>query len=185
MEQPTKAKRNRERSRRYRTTHPEQVREYNREWRKAHPNYNREWYKAHPEQVREQRKKWRKTNREKEKKRRKEWRIAHPEIAQECKRKYRLRIRIAVLTHYGKGKLACAHCGFSDMRALSIDHISGNGKEHKRQIRQNITAWLWRENFPSGFQTLCMNCQFIKRHENKEHAGQKRTPQEVRGEGIN
>ena len=35
-------------------------------------------------------------------------------------------------------------------------------------IKGNLYNWLIKNNFPSGFQTLCMNCQFIKREENRE-----------------
>ena len=74
-----------------------------------------------------------------------------------------------VLTHYGNGKLACRRCGFHDIRALSIDHKNGKGKEHRRQISgMTFYNWLIESKFPEGYQTLCMNCQWIKREENKE-----------------
>ena len=74
--------------------------------------------------------------------------------------------KIRVLTHYGGGKLACVQCGFSDIRALSIDHIAGEGY---RDRRGNLYCRLIRQNFPPGYQTLCMNCQLIKRFENNEN----------------
>jgi hypothetical protein len=56
---------------------------------------------------------------------------------------------------------------------LSIDHINGNGSEHRKnnkKIRGNhIYEWLKKNKFPIGYQTLCMNCQLIKRHGNKEY----------------
>jgi hypothetical protein len=76
--------------------------------------------------------------------------------------------REAVFDFYGQ---TCSRCGFSDRRALSIDHINGGGNEHRKKIKAAGTAfyvWLVRNKFPQGFQTLCMNCQFIKRHENHE-----------------
>ena len=73
--------------------------------------------------------------------------------------------KLLVLTHYGNGKPACIQCGFSDLRALSIDHIIPN----RRQPRpSNMYQWLIRNNFPEGLQTLCMNCQWIKRSANNE-----------------
>jgi hypothetical protein len=84
-------------------------------------------------------------------------------------RKYMTRIRIEVLTHYGNGKLACIKCGFNDIRALTLDHINGGGREHMRSIKSTeISIWVRKHDFPIGFQTLCMNCQFIKRSENHE-----------------
>jgi len=75
--------------------------------------------------------------------------------------------KIKVLTHYGKGKCACVFCGFDDIRALSIDHINGREgyNHHKRIGGDSLYRWLLKNKLPEGFQTLCMNCQFIKRYE--------------------
>jgi hypothetical protein len=75
----------------------------------------------------------------------------------------RAKIRLEVLAHYGKGKLACIECGFDNLLALSIDHINNNGNKHRKIIGSgHIVEWLKANNFPEGYQTLCMNCQFIK-----------------------
>ena len=67
-----------------------------------------------------------------------------------------------VLTYYGQGKLACIVCGFDNSDALSIDHINGGGHQHaKGRIPREIYAWLIKNDFPVGFRTLCMNCQWI------------------------
>jgi hypothetical protein len=72
-----------------------------------------------------------------------------------------------VLTHYGNGKCACVRCGFEDIRALSIDHIKGGGTKHKKHEHfSDIYLWLIRNQFPRGFRTLCMNCQWITKNEN-------------------
>ena len=75
--------------------------------------------------------------------------------------------REAVFNHYGK---ICARCGESDRRVLSIDHIEGGGRKHQEEVGvgSSFYVWLIKNNFPEGFQTLCMKCQFIKRHENNE-----------------
>ena len=78
-------------------------------------------------------------------------------------------IKRIVLSHYSKGAMVCVRCGFPDMRALSIDHINGNGGKHIRLVG-NLYKWLIAEGFPSAFQTLCMNCQWIKRAENNENS---------------
>ena len=86
---------------------------------------------------------------------------------------YRAQLKAEVLTHYGIGNCACVKCGFADIRALSIDHINGNGGQHRQA--EGITGgrpfyvWLRKNGFPKGFQTLCMNCQYIKRCEEKEY----------------
>jgi len=77
----------------------------------------------------------------------------------------RLNIKSSVLTHYGNGKCACVDCGFGDIRALSIDHIDGSGAKHRKSIGRgglSFYQWLVDNKFPEGYQTLCMNCQFIK-----------------------
>ena len=83
----------------------------------------------------------------------------------------RARLKRAVIAGYG-GK--CARCGFSDERALSIDHMNGDGgAERRATVGRPFTETLWRrliaEGFPRGhYQLLCMNCQFIKSVENGE-----------------
>ena len=85
--------------------------------------------------------------------------------------KNHLVLKEKVLTHYSGGELRCVRCGFLDLRALSIDHIEGSGNWHRRKMRSSgqFYQWLIKNNFPPGYQTLCMNCQFIKRYENNEH----------------
>lgn len=93
-------------------------------------------------------------------------------------KKYKLMVRKRldnqkrlVYEHYSKSKNpVCKKCGFKDIRALSIDHINGKGAEHRRQVGKgnNMHRWLIKNNFPKGYQILCMNCQFIKSYENHE-----------------
>ena len=85
--------------------------------------------------------------------------------------RYRKNLKKRVLSYYGGGKLACIKCGFSDIRALSIDHINGNGCKHRKKLLtsgKTFYRWLEKQDYPKGYQTLCMNCQFIKREENRE-----------------
>jgi len=85
----------------------------------------------------------------------------------------RLKQRIAVLTHYSNGTMACVQCGFSDVRALCLDHINGGGTEHRRTVKAGGNVWLWlaRHNFPPGYQILCANCNTIKAREEEEYGG--------------
>ncbi len=75
--------------------------------------------------------------------------------------------KIRVLTHYGNGRLACVVCGFDNVFALSLDHIGGGGNKHRREEGLNtsdqVYSWVEKRGYPKGFQTLCMNCQFIKK----------------------
>jgi hypothetical protein len=86
----------------------------------------------------------------------------------------RHRRKIRVLTHYGSGKLACVKCGFGDIKALSIDHINGGGEQDRYRLDRRgghpFYKWLIDNGYPEGLQTLCMNCQFIKRADLREYA---------------
>ncbi len=84
-------------------------------------------------------------------------------------------VKIEVLTHYGNGKCACVQCGYSNEMALSIDHVDGDGANHRRATHTTagggkLYLWLKKHDYPDGFQTLCMNCQWIKRQINREYA---------------
>ena len=84
------------------------------------------------------------------------------------------RLRVEVLTHYGSGELVCAKCGFGNINALTIDHVNGKGAAERRLLPKYQRAgvpfyrWLKKAGFPEGYQTLCMNCQWVKRAELKE-----------------
>lgn len=79
--------------------------------------------------------------------------------------------RIKFLNLVGGGK--CKACGFSDWRALQIDHINGGGNQERREHGGQMTRKKQAElvaNNPSAYQVLCANCNFIKRYENQETA---------------
>ncbi len=95
------------------------------------------------------------------------YRQTHLKACRQRDRDWHERIRNEVLTVYGNGKLACTQCGESRLPCLSIDHIMGGGNlEFKRLKKRGVGfySWLRKNNFPLGYQTLCMNCQWIKRH---------------------
>lgn len=93
----------------------------------------------------------------------------------------RLRDKMDAFNAYG-GPI-CKCCGESILEFLSIDHVNNDGAEHRRQVSRDgegyhkrskgwskkwlgrgvaIYAWLKRNNYPEGFQVLCMNCNFAK-----------------------
>ena len=112
----------------------------------------------------ERQRKWRKSNPESYKAHVKKWVVINRE-------RHLLR-KQDVLTHYGNGKCACVWCSEGRMACLSIDHIAGGGnKQRKGSLRTSdmFYRWLQKNNYPEGFQTLCMNCQFVKRFERGEH----------------
>lgn len=82
-------------------------------------------------------------------------------IRRESGRAYRARAKAAVFAHYGT---SCACCGEGEPRFLTIDHIDNNGAVHKKEIKRTaLYPWLVRNGFPTGFQTLCYNCNCAKR----------------------
>lgn len=102
-------------------------------------------------------------------KRCREYFLRKPQVQRAYKRQWISEQKEKVFLHYSGGKIGCVSCNYSDQRALSIDHINGDGAEHRREIKhENIYRWIVKNNFPSGFQVLCMNCQFIKGLENGE-----------------
>lgn len=68
----------------------------------------------------------------------------------------------------------CIRCGFSDVRALQIDHVHGGGyKERKETCRSmGLTPTYLRKIIISldknegKYQLLCANCNWIKRFGN-------------------
>lgn len=80
------------------------------------------------------------------------------------------RIRNMVLTHYGDGQLKCVQCGFDNPLALCLDHITGGGCRERRSLggTRKLYFYLVKSNFPTGYQTLCFNCNRIKQLTNRE-----------------
>lgn len=75
-----------------------------------------------------------------------------------------VRIKKVVIDHYG-GRCAC--CGEGSLEFLSIDHVNGDGGIHRASLsRQNIYAWLRKNNFPDKFElrVLCHNCNMACAH---------------------
>lgn len=71
------------------------------------------------------------------------------------------RLRMLVLEKYG-GHCQCCHEKRNEF--LAIDHINGCSKE-LRAIQRGGTQlyrWLKNNNFPSGYQVLCHNCNMAK-----------------------
>ena len=68
----------------------------------------------------------------------------------------------------------CTKCGFSDVRALQIDHINGGGTRWRNAHKHNSSYYTEVDvikNNGQGYQLLCANCNWIKREERKEHGG--------------
>jgi len=77
---------------------------------------------------------------------------------------YGRRKRLRVLEHYGGSPPKCACCGESLLEFLTIDHINGGGNKERQKRGFNTAYYLERENYPSGYRVLCMNCNFALGH---------------------
>jgi hypothetical protein len=70
---------------------------------------------------------------------------------------------------------ACTKCGYSDIRALQIDHIHGGGNK-QRALDNSLgyfRAILDDPQIKEKYQTLCANCNWIKRAENNENSNKR------------
>lgn len=72
----------------------------------------------------------------------------------------RVRLRAEILKHYGT---ACACCNEKRPQFLTLDHINGDGAEHRRKhpfkaSGGGLHRWLKSRGFPEGYRTLCFNC---------------------------
>lgn len=68
-----------------------------------------------------------------------------------------------VIDFYSKGRNRCECCDSN--KNLEVDHILGNGKEHRLEIGHGIKSlcdWIKQNNFPPGFQVLCEPCNISK-----------------------
>lgn len=71
--------------------------------------------------------------------------------------RYQLKLRKAVIDHYG-GECKC--CGEKRFKFLTIDHVNNDGHEHRKEVPAGtpMLRWLKKNNFPKDFQILCFNC---------------------------
>jgi hypothetical protein len=78
---------------------------------------------------------------------------------------YRARVRGLVLSHYSAGKNECASCHESCQSFLCVDHVNDDGylKQGKTcRAGSSLYGWLFKNDFPPGFQILCHNCNYLK-----------------------
>jgi hypothetical protein len=138
---------------------------------------------------------YREQNREKFNQRMRDWREANRLKDREHKREYRNRkiangtpeevaalraseadktkrnqakCRDEIYSAYGGYKCNC--CGEAERMFLSIDHVNNDGAQEQKSGKYNgsgsaFYTWLRKNNFPTGYQVLCMNCQ-IGKHKN-------------------
>ncbi len=88
-------------------------------------------------------------------------------------RRIRFRLKVEIFNRYSDGSPKCARCGTDELRFLCLDHVKEDGKEHRKQVGDNVYRWVKRNDFPQGFQVLCHNCNLRKHLESKEQGKSK------------
>ena len=77
---------------------------------------------------------------------------------QEQMRRYSQNQRAKVLDHYGC-RCACPGCNETEPMFLTIDHVNGNGTQHRKEIgARQIYKAIIDSGFPDTYQILCYNC---------------------------
>ncbi len=79
-------------------------------------------------------------------------------------KEYYAKAKNSVFNHYGR---TCSCCGEDTQEFLTIDHVNNDGNEHRWSNGNRITGVhlyqkIVKAGFPTGYQTLCMNCNFGK-----------------------
>ena len=86
----------------------------------------------------------------------------NPEKRARSAREYNLRLKALVHKEYGG---FCACCGETEESFLTIDHINGDGAEHRKTVRPGPQLYrqMQNEGFPKDkYQLLCYNCNWSK-----------------------
>lgn len=79
-------------------------------------------------------------------------------LSRESQARTRKRNRDELLAAYG-GKCACPKCPETNRAFLTLEHINGGGKEHRKQVGSHSYADLRRRGYPQdGYTLLCWNC---------------------------
>lgn len=114
-------------------------RDYNQRWNEKNPERRREISQAHD--------------------RRREGTTARHAQRAEVRTRRHIRQRVAVIERYGG---QCAFCGTTQYEHLTIDHVNGDGGEHRAAMAtqyRGITDYLYRTEFrPDLYRVLCWNC---------------------------
>ena len=90
------------------------------------------------------------------------WNNDNKILMNQYKKKSKDSLRSRVINGYGG---CCNCCGERMVEFLSLDHVLGGGNQERKTKSCGGRAAYMRaikENFPSDYQILCMNCNFAK-----------------------
>lgn len=124
----------------------------------------REWDERSKEKLVEYHRSYYAANREKIIGRVKKWVDDNPVLRRKNALSYYYRLQDAAIHAYGGYQ--CNWCGIEEPLVLCIDHIANNGSEHRKELGTTggakLYKWLQANDYPDGFQVLCMNCNHAK-----------------------
>lgn len=128
---------------------------------------NREWAVANPDRIKAAQERWKARNPGIAAQRMREWRLENLDRHRESNRRNDKRLKDMCYAAYGGYRCAC--CGETEPAFLTIDHMNNDGAKHRREVvglgrggGKKIYTWLIANRFPTGYQILCMNCNWGK-----------------------
>ena len=135
-------------------------------------SYQQEWYQKNKEKKLQQEKDWYYKNHEYRKKQMREYYQipVNRDRRKAISKTHRIRAKFTMFEILGSDK--CVKCGYSDPRALQIDHIHGGGRKERKLRRSHISMLKFYITRPAyakqRLQILCANCNQVKKFENHE-----------------
>ncbi len=129
--------------------------------------YNATWYQANLEKRKEYGQTYKRKLREK-READPEYKAQHRERINALNQRNRKKLRLSILEMLGN---CCKICGYSNKRALQIEHINGDGAEERRRYQDPTACYRFiKSQVEAGtdrYQILCANCHIIKHSDDK------------------
>lgn len=152
--------------------------EYDHQYYENHKDERKKWRKDYHQKHKEEENLRQKMYNKSHKKERTENQKLNRKDPQKMKKQYdnnkkwRKELKLEIFIHYGGNAPKCACCGEPIYEFLTLDHINNDGGKHRKELnpkKQSSTTyyvWIKQNNYPEGYQILCMNCNFGKRMNN-------------------
>ena len=90
---------------------------------------------------------------------------SNPDTVRRARKRHKLKAKAEVYATFGN---VCSCCGEDNPAFLSIDHIKGDGRQHRAIIGkypQALYEAIRREGYPRDkYRILCMNCNWATRY---------------------
>lgn len=135
--------------------------------KEANAKYHKAYYLKNHVVVRAKAKKYYENNKEVCKERDKNYRkkigrVVYLLNARRANKIHNTKLKTEAIAAYGS---RCACCGEDTPEFLTIDHVHGDGRSHRREVGRGhgIYRWLKKHGYPKDrFQLLCFNCNCAK-----------------------